>query len=158
MILQSIEAWELEKHLYPEAIRRGVDYLLQTDFSGLEAGRYEIDGDELFAMVQEVQTEPAERRKPESHRTYTDIQLLLSGEERIGVCKAAPGCEVGEDYPDRDLLFYSKVENETMLQMRPGMFAVLLPSDIHRPCCSSGADQPIRKVVVKIHGKLLGYL
>jgi YhcH/YjgK/YiaL family protein len=41
---------------------------------------------------------------------------------------------VAEDLlAERDLLFYTGMENESMLTMTPGSFAVFLPTDVHRP-------------------------
>jgi biofilm protein TabA len=156
MILQSMSCWNKEKNYYPQAIQRGVEYLQNTDFSKMEPGRYEIEGNLMFVLLQEVNTRPANEQKPESHEIYTDIQYVIRGEELIGVTKVSEGHVVSEDMLEsKDLLFYSHVENETELKLYPGMFAVFYPSDIHRPCCSLNKDQPIRKAVIKIHRDLL---
>ncbi len=36
----------------------------------------------MYALVQEMSTKPAEEQRAESHMTYADIQLLVSGEEK----------------------------------------------------------------------------
>jgi len=42
-----------------------------------------------------------------------------------------------------------------VLYMTPGSFAILLPNDVHRPCCAVDQPMPIRKVVVKVRVALL---
>lgn len=155
MLLGDIHYWQEEKHLYPAAIQRGVDKLLEENYGEREAGKYEIDGSLMFALVQELTTEPAEKRKPESHETYADIQFLVSGEEQIGVLRKPEQIEVIENkMSENDYALYAHNERETELVMKPGMFAVFFPADLHRPCCSVGEPTPIKKVVIKIHKQL----
>ena len=154
VILSSLELWEKESHLYPSAIQRAVKFLIDSDFSKLSVGKYEIENESMFALVQEVQTEDVSLRKPESHRQYTDIQLLLQGEEIIGITRSSERNIVSVDeLENKDYLLYSHVENESFVTLQPGMFVVLFPTDIHRPCCKASIDS-IRKVVVKIDNDL----
>ncbi|GAA4853231.1 YhcH/YjgK/YiaL family protein [Paenibacillus vulneris] len=157
MIFSDLTNWEKEKALFPEAVNKGIEYIRSTDFSSLPAGKYEIEGDLMFALLQEPATKDWQQQRPESHRTYTDIQFLLSGEEVIRVVPLSEEAVISEQsFETRDIAFYEKVGEESSLVLRPGSFAVFYPGDIHRPCCSVTKDQPIRKVVVKIHKSLLG--
>ena len=47
------------------------------------AGRYEIDGDRIYASIQGYETHAPDPDKLEIHRKYVDIQLLLAGKESI---------------------------------------------------------------------------
>lgn len=150
MIFGNINHLE-ESAFYPELLQKALAYLRDTDFSELETGKYTLDGDNLFVMVQEMDTDIAENRKAESHELYVDVQYLLQGRERIGYAVLSDAIGVSEDLrPDKDAIFYHAPEAETMLTLLPGDFAVFFPSDIHRPGCESGGPAPIRKVVVKI--------
>lgn len=156
MILGDIRHYESEKHLYPPAVQRGIEYIIGKNLGTLAAGKYELEGDLMFALVQEPTTQPTIKQKPESHETYTDIQYLASGEEKIGVVRHAADYKVMENKIDsHDVMFYEHIANETELLLNPGMFAVFFPSDIHRPCCSVNGDSPLKKVVIKIHKQLL---
>jgi biofilm protein TabA len=158
MIVTDMKQWDKEKHLYPEAIQQGVEFIRNNDVLSMEPGKYPIQGDDLFALIQEMTTAPKAERRPESHRNYTDIQYLASGSEIIGVARAGEGNIVEEDLLDeKDIVFYSEVQEETDVILSPGMFAVFFPADVHRPGCSVTADVPIRKVVIKIHPKLLSH-
>ena len=56
-------------------------FLKRGDLASLKPGRYEIDGDNCWAMVQEVKLTPfADGAKVEAHRKYIDIQSPLTGE------------------------------------------------------------------------------
>ena len=130
---------------------KALDYLASTDFSTVEVGRYELDGDNLFALVQEMTTLPVEERKPESHELYVDIQYLVAGKEIIGVGVLNNAVEVKADMrPDKDVIFYGTPDNETMLKLQPGDFGIFYPTDIHRPGCINGEACDIKKVVIKI--------
>ena len=59
-------------------------FLSETDFSKIELGRYELDGDNIFYMVQSYDTDP-DKTISEAHKKYIDIQYMVEGEEIIGV-------------------------------------------------------------------------
>jgi len=113
-------------------------------------GRYDIEGDDAFALVQSYATSPAAERKYESHRTYADIQYIASGTEVIyhapvGVLKPTT------DYDAlKDCRFYANPAAETALHLPAGSFAIFFPPDGHKPCCISGTSGQIKKVVVKV--------
>jgi len=141
---------------YPEPIRRALDYLRKTDLAGMKAGSYELEGKDLFVLIQEYETGAPDTRKPEAHEQYIDIQYIISGKERIGAAVAGSSSRITEDLrPETDLLFYRAPEGESWVELAPGGFAVFFPSDIHRPCCQSGSPGPVRKAVVKIRYSLL---
>ena len=112
-------------------------------------GRVELDGDNVFAIVQGYETSPASERKFESHLKYVDLQYMISGEEII---YHSPLGSLTETIPydkERDLIFYSGPAEQALL-MTPGTFTVLFPHDGHMPGCSLKKDIEIRKIVVKL--------
>jgi beta-galactosidase beta subunit len=51
-------------------------HFLQTaDLENAEPGRVDIDGDQIFALIQEYNTKPLAQGFWEAHRKYIDIQL-----------------------------------------------------------------------------------
>ena len=154
MFFSSIHAKQQSVAL-PAAIEKVLDYLKAHDFTKMEPGRYEIQGDDIFAQVFDAETKPAEEQRPKAHEKYADVQFLASGRERLGFTPDTGSYEVDERFDDRDLIFYKKVENECFIEARPGCYSVFFPEDIHRPACASGQPMTVRKVVVKISVKLL---
>lgn len=156
LIVGDLQHWENESALYPAAICRGLAYIRDCDAESLAPGKYPIEGDSMYALVQEIDTEPAEQRRPEAHQSYADIQCLIRGEERIGVLRLSDDLAPAEDLlADKDVAFYAFApERESSLVLQPGMFAVFFPHDIHRPCCQVANPMKVKKVVVKIHRSL----
>ena len=128
---------------------KAVEFLQHKDLMRLPNGRYELDGENAYAMVQEVTLKAWGTGRPEVHHKYFDIQLPLSGEETIGVGRFDPATP-GEFSAERDIGFYDVPVKP--LTLRPGEFAILFPGTCaHAPCCSE--DVPgttIRKIVIKV--------
>src|SRR4051812_33835869 len=68
-----------------ERFAAGFDYLRSTVFETVADGKYAIDGEDLFAIVQSYATKPREQGRWEAHRHYADIQYLISGSEVMGI-------------------------------------------------------------------------
>ena len=116
------------------------------------AGRYEIDGDRLYAMVQSYNLHPVRPEKLEIHRNYVDIQLLLAGKESI-LCRPVDGLKETVPYDGgKDIAFYRAAEgNSVTVTLEPGKFAVFFPEEGHMPGLSCpGAAREVVMVVVKI--------
>jgi biofilm protein TabA len=141
-------------HFYfPPAGRlaKAIDYIKNFDLSQPD-GRYEIDGKNMYAIVMSYQTKPAEQQKAETHIKYLDVQAVLSGRERMDVVLLSGSAVVDTPYDEtKDAAFYKMPPDYARMVMTNGIFAVLYPQDIHRPCCSLN-DSPtsVRKIVVKI--------
>jgi len=153
MIIDRIENAPLYVGL-GKRIATALDYLGKTDFSRVPPGRCEIDGANLYALVQEYPTKPRETARWEAHRRYIDVQYLVSGVERIGYSPIS-SLQVIEAYDEnKDALFLAG-EGDFLL-MRPGMFMVLWPEDAHMPGiavaapATAGKPTPAKKVVVKV--------
>ena len=129
---------------------KAVVFLQRKDLRSLPNGRYELDGENAYAMVQEAMLKPWGSGRPEVHHEYFDIQLPLSNEEIIGVGRFDPKAQ-GDFDEGKDIGFYDETPVEP-LTLRPGEFAILYPGTCaHAPCCSEdAAGAPVRKIVVKV--------
>lgn len=151
-----IDNWEDEKAILPAALQKAMEHIRSLDFDQVPDGKYELDGRRMHASIKTTTTRPAAMQKAESHRTYIDIQYVISGEEKIGVVPWSSSLQVAKDDLDaRDVAFYDNVPHEMELHQKPGMYAVFFPTDVHRPCCSVGREGPVRRMVVKIDRRLL---
>ena len=140
----------------PAPLKAALDCLRTTDFAALAPGRHELSGDDIFFQVIDLTTKPAAENRPEVHRAYIDVQFLVRGTEKIGFAIDTGRNVVAEDLlAERDLLFYTGMENESTLTMTPGSFAIFMPTDVHRPGCAVDQPQAFRKVVVKVRVALL---
>ena len=130
-------------------LQKGFKYLRETDFASLEPGTYEVDGKNIFAIVVEYETGDDASKRFEAHEKYLDIQYVVSGEERCYVDQTA-NFEIEEDQrPDKDMIFLQDRKADSVL-LTPGMFAVLLPQDGHKPGCVGTSAGKVKKVVLKM--------
>lgn len=156
MFYSSVKTSENMKK-YPEAIQKAVEWLKTNDLEHMEAGKYEIDGKKMYAMISDTKTEPVADRKPEAHKNYIDVQYLVTGEEKLGFVN------ISEEYvpvtvnEEKDVLFYAHedIKGESFVNAKPGDFSVFFPSDIHRPGCAVNEPMAIRKAIVKISIELI---
>jgi biofilm protein TabA len=157
MFIGDIKIFNREKNLLPIAIQQALQHILNRDVGALAPGRYEMDHEGMYFLVQELHTNPASERRLESHVAYTDIQLLLEGEEAMGISRYSPDLQVDEDKLDQtDVIYYKGIVNESYIILKPGIFTVFFPWDVHRVNCSVNESVRVKKVVVKVHNSLLG--
>ncbi|EAW3256093.1 YhcH/YjgK/YiaL family protein [Salmonella enterica subsp. enterica serovar Kentucky] len=117
--------------------------------------RYELQGDNVFMNVMQLTTQMPAEKKAELHEQYIDIQLLLTGVERIafGMSGAARQCE--EMHVEEDYQLCSQIVDEQTITLQAGMFAVFMPGEPHKPGCAVDEPDDIKKVVVKVRASLL---
>lgn len=135
---------------------RAFDFLRNAT-PDLALGCHVLVGDDLFAGVDCYETKPRDAAKLETHRTYIDIQLLLSGRECIEVFDPTD-LRVEEAYrAEKDATFYRVPERApTRITLRPGQFAVFFPEDAHLPGLQvSGVAEPVQKIVIKLRADAL---
>jgi YhcH/YjgK/YiaL family protein len=146
VILDCIEHWK--QYIWPNPrFAAGLEFI-QTLQATAPEGRYDLDGENLYAMVQTYETRPREGHKFEAHRVYADIQCLLAGEEAI-LWAPTRGLTVVQPY-EPDIEFYALDPGATELVLIPGRFCVLFPQDAHAPCTTHRAPSAVRKAVVKV--------
>lgn len=156
MIFGNLQNLDQDRKALAKPLITGLEYLKKTDFAKLPNGRYELDGDRLFAIVQEYQTSPRERCKAETHCKYIDIQYIFEGVEVIGYGLTDAGNEIAEDLSaKKDAIFYKSVRNERDLVVSTGCYAIFFPTDIHRPSCNFETEHHVKKIVVKVAADLL---
>src|SRR5512141_337932 len=83
MIFSSLSQSARYAALHP-LFQRAFDYIRDTDLFNMAPGRYNIVGDDLIAIVEQVPAKTKEMARLEAHRRYIDIQLVLDGDETMG--------------------------------------------------------------------------
>ena len=95
---------------------KAFNFLKQPHLDALKPGKYQIDGDKVFATVSEGPSKSFEKSEWESHRQYSDIQYVIKGKEIIGVAPFA-ALTVREPYnTKRDVIFWNDLEKETIMK------------------------------------------
>lgn len=127
--------------------QRAFDYMRATDLFALAPGRYNIVGDDLIAIVEQVPAKTREMAKLEAHRKYIDIQLVLDGDEAMG-WKPLEDClnPVSEHSMEKDIRFFHDAP-AAYVPVPADHFCIFFPEDAHAPLVGSGT---IRKVIFKV--------
>lgn len=133
-----------------EKFKRGYDFLRNTDLKALPLGRVDIDGEELYASVQEYETMDGKSCKFEAHNQYFDIQYVVEGEEQFGYAKREDLEEDGPYSEKDDIVFFKEPSNSGAVLLRAGDCAVAAPEDAHKPRCMAGTSCKVRKIVLKV--------
>lgn len=129
-------------------IAKGLNYLSETDFAKLKPGRYDVEGEEIYALVQHYDTKPFEEGLWEAHRLYLDLQYVAKGTEKMGYANVRAMKQVQEYNEMKDVLIY---EGEgDFITCPSGTFTLLFPEDVHMPRIWTGTREPIIKAVLKI--------
>ncbi|MBS4035449.1 MAG: YhcH/YjgK/YiaL family protein [Ignavibacterium sp.] len=137
--------------LYPglsEGINRAFSYLHSINFNEVLPGKYEIDGDNIFAIVAKYQTKDESEGKPESHKKYIDVQYVAKGYELMGYAPLGQQEIISEYSEENDIIFYKCVTS--LVRVDEGMFAIFFPNDIHLPGIEDVEKSFVKKVVVKV--------
>lgn len=152
MLIGHIQNLETDRRSLPNAVRKALDFIRERDCANLAPGRYEIDGDDIFVLVQRYTTRDREACRAETHAKYVDIQYIAAGMERMGHAHRLPALEVEEDcLAARDAVFYKNLPAESEIVLTEGVYAILYPHDVHRPGCKVHEAAEVVKLVVKIH-------
>jgi YhcH/YjgK/YiaL family protein len=146
MILDTLENSYLYNSI-SKRIAKGFDFLLHTDLEAIPSGKHDIEGDTIFALVQEYQTKPLTECKLESHKKYIDIQYVIRGEELMGVT-TQNNQKILEVNEDKDYTFYEGTTS--LVRISKGMFTIFFPDDLHQPCVQTEFASEVKKVVIKV--------
>lgn len=148
MILDDLANISNYKNVHPR-FEKAFQYLTTTQFEDVKPGKYEIDGDHIYAMV--VNDEGVamldSTSEFECHNTYIDIQYVFGGLETVGYKSRLTCVEPRGEYDaKKDVLFFEDAP-DFFFKLYPGQFGIYFPDDVHAPMIGEGK---INKVVIKI--------
>lgn len=146
MILDSlvnISRYQSLHHRFEKAIK----FLADNDLAKMDCGRYEISGDDIYAVVVDAELRKKEVAFLEVHDKYIDIQVVVSGVEGFGwgdrrLCDRPKGkFDVASDI----MFFDDRVS--TYFDVCAGNFVVFFADDAHAPLVGDGR---VKKVILKV--------
>ena len=145
MIFDRIENINNYKNL--GGVFKGLKFLAETDFTKIPVGKYELDGKNIYYMVQSYETKP-DKTISEAHEKYIDIQYIVKGEEIIAVAPIQCDKKLTDAKEEKDVWHY-ECETQPMV-LKDGDLMVLYPSDLHLPGKAVNEPKEVLKVVVKV--------
>ena len=111
----------------------------------------EIEGDEIYAVVQKYETKMKEAKIFEGHRKYIDIQYILNGIEMLGMQKISDAVILSDYDHEKDAALYHRIDDAFYCTARKGDFCIFYPDDIHSPGVAyDNLPTDVEKIVVKI--------
>ena len=127
-----------------------VKYLLQLNVGEEDAGKKVVVNDNFFYSVQSYETKPTNECKLESHRKYIDIQIMVSGKERMDVVDISR-LDISEEYDeDRDIQLWKIPKRLVRSTLRSGDYIILYPENAHRGAMSINDTEHVLKIVGKV--------
>jgi len=121
---------------------------LKNSLETKEPGKYEIDGDNAYAIITEAPSKTPEIARWEAHEKYIDIQYVIKGEEKIGVTPLS-NATVTKSYDEANDYANYEADGE-LYTAKPGVFFLFFPEDVHRPNILVEGFEIVKKVVIKV--------
>ncbi len=147
MIIDTLENSGKYTSVHP-LFSKAFEFLNSIDLKTIEPGKYEISEGLNYAVVEKGgMTLEESISKFECHNNNIDIQLCISGKEKLGwkprnACKSMKG----EYNSEKDVAFYNDAP-DTYFELTDNQFAIFFPEDVHAPMI---ADSVIKKLIVKV--------
>jgi biofilm protein TabA len=123
-------------------------YLKETDLESLKAGKYAIDGENVFAIVSEGSTKELDKTMWEAHKNYHDIHFIIRGKEKIGITPLKSATILKAYDPLKDIGFYTS-KGEYFISDTTNLF-IVLAEVAHRPGVKAEGAETMKKVVIKV--------
>ena len=132
--------------------KKAFEFIKTAVAENYDLGRYEIDGENIYASVQEYDTKVIEGSAFEGHENYIDVQYIVDGREIMGVLEISKAVLKDEYDPEYDVTFYNRSESASYCVVESGDFCIFYPHDTHSPGVAfNNIPSKMRKIVVKIH-------
>jgi len=123
-------------------------FLARTDLATLTAGKQEIDGDNVSAVVSEGPGHDFSTTRWESHKAVADIHFLITGGEMVAIGPIATATVTKPFAGTSDSAGYTSEGKP--YAYTPGCYFIIFPSQIHQPGVKSPGSEKYKKVVVKV--------
>ena len=134
-----------------EGFKKGFDFLKKAVSENLPEGRYEIDGTDVYAFIQQYTSKLETESSFEAHKRYIDIQYILSGVEVMDFSDASLLTVKTEYSDEKDVMFFDDCDNSGRIIVCEGEYGIFFPWDAHKPgMCKDSKPDTVRKIVVKV--------
>lgn len=134
-----------------EKFGKAFDFIKKAVSENYEVGKYEIDGKEIYAMVQNYDSKLKENARFEGHNNYIDIQYIVDGCELMGCVDISKATSKEEYNQEKDVKKYDSNDIASWCVTEKDEFCIFYPHDIHCPSVAlDNTPSNIKKIVVKV--------
>ena len=146
MIADSLKNYKSYLSICPR-LEKAFDFILNNDLASFADGRHDIDGDNLFVNVMDVDLKPRHEAALEVHDRYLDIQIMVGADEEYGWSERCDCHSPREEFNrERDVQFFTDAP-QTFFTLNERQFAIFFPKDAHAPMLGEGK---VRKLIFKL--------
>jgi YhcH/YjgK/YiaL family protein len=136
-------------YLAPKRWQTAFNLLKTCVFSNLEPGRYEVDGSNLYFVINHYFPQEKEQVRFEAHHDYIDIQYVFEGEEYMGLGLIENSTEMIAYDPEKDIAFF-EVSDPVYNKATTERFFIFFPGELHQPGVKTDQNQMVKKIVIKV--------
>ncbi len=147
MIVDTIENLKMYVGINP-LFADVVKFIEEHNLETLEAGKYPINGADVFVNISITKGRTPDAAVMETHKNMIDIQIPLDEEETYGYLPLEDLPQDIEYNAVKDITKYPDIPGSSYVTCRPGMMAIFFPQDGHAPCITSVPE--IKKAVFKV--------
>ena len=146
MILDKIENADLYYDSVP-GLEQFIRFYSDNDLEEFPNCRIKLNGDDLFININEIKQRKEQDIPLEAHRDYIDIQVPMTGPEKMGWKPQEDCLDITREYDEgKDVELYNDRALCTF-EVPQGYFVVFFPSDAHQPGIIGVSAH--RKLIVK---------
>jgi YhcH/YjgK/YiaL family protein len=137
-------------NLYTEIPEYAKEFI-KTLSKEIELGRYNLKQND-FANIETYETKLLKNAKFETHNKFIDIQILLTGSEKIYIKNKKDLLETPEYNTEKDISFYTTaINNSDYITLNGTNFVMIYPHEAHAPQVAiNECPNKVKKVVLKI--------
>lgn len=152
MIMDNLYTSHVDYGQMSVKLDKAFSWLRANDLKSFQPGqKIVIDGDRIHVQVQGYDSLQPHEARFEAHRSYIDIQIVVSGREIIYWAPLASLTEIDTAYNyEKDIVYFKDPQVSVPLTLQEGDYAVFFPTDGHKPRCNVSQSEPVGKIVVKI--------
>ena len=134
-----------------EGFAKAFDFIKEAQAQQLPEGRYELDGENIYAFIQSYTSKQENESSFEAHGRYIDIQYIISGVEVMQFADVAALTASCEYDAQRDVVFFDDYDKAGTAVVHRGEYGIFFPWDAHKPgMCFGGKPDTVCKIVVKV--------
>lgn len=135
-----------------ESITKALESVKQFTPDNYPEGRIDIDGDDLFLLLNTYETQDKDSAVLEAHRKYIDVMYMVEGSETIYVKPTSELKNITQEYDEECEALLAELDSDvTAVRLEKGCFVVLFPQDAHAPACyADGEKSSVKKIIAKV--------
>lgn len=148
MIYDTLENLPKYKGLY-DNLDKAIDYLMSNDLHQLQAGRYDILGNDIYVNVVETVLQTEENCMYELHQQYLDLHINLNDMEMVQFAEYIDS-NITKPYEEEGDYALLTGDKRASCLVDEKHFVICMLGEPHMPCVKVNECTDIKKAIVKV--------